>query len=96
VIARVIRFKGSTQNVEQQQARAYRDLLPVLEDLDGFRGLIFLGAPEREDAMAIALWTSEEAADASADAARALREGTTEVGESVASVDRYEVMLFEV
>jgi len=96
VIARVIRFEGSTQNVEQQQARAYRELLPVLEELEGFRGLIFLGAPEREDAMAIALWTNEEAADASADAARTLREGTIEAGESIASVERYEVMLFEV
>ena len=96
MIARVIRFEGSTQNVEQQQARAYRELLPVLEELEGFRGLIFLGAPEREDAMAIALWTDEEAADASADAAQTLREGTTEAGESIASVERYEVMLFEV
>jgi len=96
VVARIIRFEGSTQAVEQQQARAYEKLLPVLEELEGFRGLIFLGAPERGDAMALALWTSQDAADASSDAAKALREGTTEAGESVASVEEYEVMLFEV
>ena len=47
MIARVIRFEGSTQNVEQQQARAYRELLPVLEELEGFKGLIFLGTRAR-------------------------------------------------
>jgi len=34
--------------------------------------------------------------DASSEATRALREGTTEVREEVASVERFEVMLFEV
>jgi heme-degrading monooxygenase HmoA len=96
VVARVIRFEGSTQAVEEHQARAYQELLPALEEMEGFRGLIFLGAPEREAALALALWANAEAADASSEAGRALREGTTEGGESVASVELYEVMLFEV
>ena len=96
MVARVIRFKGSTQAVEEHQTRAYRDLLPALEQMAGFRGLIFLGAPEREEALALALWADEEAADASSEAAGALREGTTEAGEEVASVEQFEVMLFEV
>jgi heme-degrading monooxygenase HmoA len=96
MVARIVRFRGSTQAVEEQQERAYRRLLPVLEELDGFRGLIFLGAPEREEALALALWANEKAAEASSDAARALREGTTEAGETVTSVEEFEVMLFEV
>jgi heme-degrading monooxygenase HmoA len=96
VVARVIRFEGTTRGVEHQQARVYQDLLPALEEMDGFRGLIFLGAPEREQAVAIGLWRDDEAADQSSEAARALREGTSEAGESIVSVEQYEVMLFEV
>ena len=96
MVARLIRFEGAAQGVERQQARAYQDLLPALEQMEGFRGLIFLGAPEREEAVAIGRWTDDEAADQSSDAARALREGTTEAGESIVSVERYEVMLFEI
>jgi hypothetical protein len=96
VVARLIRFEGATQGVERQQARAYRELLPALEEMDGFRGLIFLGAPEREEAAVIGLWTDAEAADQSSEAARALRERTTEAGESIVSVEQFEVMLFEV
>jgi hypothetical protein len=31
MVARLIRFEGATQGVERQQARAYENLLPVLE-----------------------------------------------------------------
>ena len=96
MVARVVRFTGASQAVDEQQTRAYRRILPVLESLDGFRGLIFFGAPDREEAMAVTLWTNEEAADASAEAAQALREATAEAGESVAAVEQFEVMLFEV
>jgi heme-degrading monooxygenase HmoA len=96
MVARLIRFEGATQGVERQQARAYEDLLPALEEMEGFRGLIFLGAPAREEAVAIGLWTDDQAADQSSEAARALRDGMTEAGESVVSVERFDVMLFEV
>ena len=46
--------------------------------------------------MAVSLWTNEEAARASEDAAHFLRETTTEDGEWVAAVERYEVTLFHV
>jgi hypothetical protein len=48
MVARLIRFEGAAQGVERQQARAYQDLLPALEQMEGFRGLIFLGAPSEK------------------------------------------------
>ena len=96
VVARVIRFTGASQAIDEQQTRAYKRILPVLEALDGFRGLIFLGAPDREEALALTLWANEKAADASAETAQALRQATVEAGESVVGVEQFEVMLFEV
>jgi heme-degrading monooxygenase HmoA len=96
VVARLIRFEGVTEGVEGRQARAYRELLPAFEEMAGFRGLILLGAPEREEAALISLWSDDEAANQSAEAARALRERTADAGEVPLSIERFEVMLFEV
>jgi hypothetical protein len=96
VVARLIRFEGATEAVEGQQARAYRELLPALEAMDGFRGLIILGAPERLEATLISLWRDDVAANQSEGAAEALRERTAGAGEVPLSVERFEVMLFEV
>jgi heme-degrading monooxygenase HmoA len=96
VVARVTRFEGRTPDAAGQQARAFGDLLPTLEGIDGFRGLILLGDPGQGVGLAVSLWTNEEAARASEDAAHFLREATTEAGESVASVEQYEVTLFHV
>ena len=96
VVARVTRFEGRTPDAAGQQARAYGDLLPTLEGFEGFRGLILLGDPEQGVGLAVSLWTTEEAAQASEAATHFLREATTDDGESVASVERFEVTLFHV
>ena len=96
MVARVTRFEGRTPDAAGQQARAYGDLLPTLEGIEGFRGLILLGDPEQGVGLAVSLWTTEEAAQASEAAAHFLREATTDDGESVASVERFEVTLFHV
>ena len=96
VVARVTRFEGRTPDAAGQQARGYGDLLPTLEGIDGFRGLILLGDPEQGVGLAVSRWTTEEAAQTSEDAAHFLREATTNVGESVASIERFEVTLFHV
>ena len=96
MVARIVRFSGTTHGAEEHQRRAYEELLPVLERLDGFRGLILLGDPESALTVALTLWTDERAAHESAEAARLLRHETSREGEWVASVEELQVMLFEI
>jgi heme-degrading monooxygenase HmoA len=96
VIARVVRFAGTSHGADEHQRRAYEELLPVLEGLDGFRGLILLGDPDSAVTLAVTLWTDERAAHESARVGSLLRHETTREGEWVASVEELQVMLFEI
>ena len=72
-------------------------VLPGARQIEGFKGMIALGDRHSGKTLGITFWESEEAMRASEEAASRLREETAEAsGDTIASVERYEVGLLEV
>jgi heme-degrading monooxygenase HmoA len=71
-------------------------VLPQLQQLDGFEGFIAVRDRENGRLRGLALWESEDALRATDEAAARIRGGVTEAtGGTVASVENYEVVVFE-
>ncbi len=84
------RFDDATRYTKEQ-------VLPQLQQLDGFKGFITLGDRESGRVRGVALWESEEALHATEDAASQIRGGVAEAtGATIASVENCEVSVFEV
>ena len=72
-------------------------VLPQLQQMDGFKGFIALGDRQSGKVRGVALWESEEALRATDEAASRLRGGVADAtGGRVADVEQYEVAVFEV
>ena len=83
------RMDDATRHLQEQ-------VLPQLQQLDGFEGLIALRDRASGRVRAVAFWESEEALRASDEAAARIRGGVTEAtGGTVASVENYEVVVFQ-
>jgi heme-degrading monooxygenase HmoA len=83
------RMDDATRHVQEQ-------VLPQLQQLDGFKGLIALRDRGSGRVRGVAFWESEEALRATDEAAARIRGGVTEAtGGTVASVENYEVVVFE-
>ncbi len=84
------RMDDATRAVQEQ-------VLPQLQQMDGFKGFIALGDSESGKLRGLALWESEEALRATDEAAARIRSGVQEAtGGTIASVENYEVVIFEV
>ena len=95
--ARVSSLEGSPAPIDQMLRQVREEVLPRAKQIDGFKGMIALGDRHSGKALGITFWESEEAMRASEEAANRLREASAEAGgETIASVERYEVGLFEV
>ena len=67
-------------------------LVPALRQMEGYAGIAEFGSPDRQGALTITFWYSEEALNRSAAAADALRSQAASAVEGViAAVDVYEV-----
>ena len=79
-------------------ARHLREqVLPQLKQLDGFKGFIALRDRGSGTLRGVALWEDEEALRATDEAAARIRGGVAEAtGGTVAGVENYEVVVFEV
>ena len=83
------RMDDATREVQEQ-------VLPQLQQLDGFKGFIALRDRGSGRLRGVALWESEEALRATDEAAARIRGGVAEAtGATVASVENYEVVVFE-
>ena len=83
------RMDDATRHVQEQ-------VLPQLQQLDGFKGFIALRDRGSGRVRGVALWESEEALRATDEAAARIRGGVVEAtGGTVASVENYEVVVFE-
>jgi hypothetical protein len=72
-------------------------VIPQLQQIDGFKGFIALGDRQGGKLLGLALWESEEALRATEEAASRIRGGVEEAtGGTVAGVENYEVSVFEV
>jgi heme-degrading monooxygenase HmoA len=84
--------------IDESLRQAREVILPQAKEMDpGFKGIIALTDRQSGKLLGITFWESEEAMRASEEAANRLREESAEAGRgTVASVERYEVGLFEV
>ncbi len=84
------RFDDATRFTQEQ-------VLPQLQQMDGFKGFIVLGDRESGRVRGVAFWESEEALYATEEAASRIRGSVAEAtGGTVASVENCEVNVFEV
>jgi len=90
-------LEGSPEQIDEGLRYLREEILPTGKEDPGFKGLIALGDRQSGKALSITLWESEEAMRVSEEAANRLREESAEAGgDTIASVERYEVGLFEV
>jgi heme-degrading monooxygenase HmoA len=94
VFARVSTFTGTSDQVDEAIRQAREDVVPRLEQLDGYRGAYLLVDRQNAKTLAVTLWESEEAMRASEEEANTLRsEAADALGTQMVGVERYEVAL---
>ena len=95
--ARLTTVEGVPSHKMDDAARHLQEqVLAQLQQLDGFEGFIAVRDRENGRLRGLALWESEEALRATDEAAARIRGGVTEAtGGKIASVESYEVVVFE-
>ena len=97
VYARVSTLEGPPELMDESLRLAREVVLPQGRLMEGFKGMIALGDRHSGRTLGITFWESEEAMRTSEEAAKRLREESAEAGgDTIASVERYEVGFFEV
>ena len=97
MFARVSTFEGSPEQVDELSRYAREQVLPALEDLDGFNGILGLADRQSGKVLAVTLWESEQAMSASEESANRLRDESAEAAsENIAGVERFEVTFSEI
>jgi hypothetical protein len=95
--ARVTTVEAPPERMDDATRFVQEQVMPQLQQYDGFKGIISLGDRQSGKVLGVALWDSEEALRATEEAAARIRGGVAEAaGGTVASVENYEVALFEV
>ena len=95
--ARVSTLEGSPDKMDDGTRHVREQVLPRLQQMDGFKGFVTLNDRHSGKMLAVAFWESEEALRATEEAVSSLRSGSAEaVGGTVAGVENYEVAVFEV
>jgi hypothetical protein len=94
--ARVTRYEGAPPEAIEETLETKKRVLPTrFGQTEGMKGTVFLVDRESGTVVVISLWQGEKELQASEDEATRVREEVTGPGET-ASVERYEVALFEV
>jgi hypothetical protein len=94
--ARVTRYEGAAPEAIEDTLETKKRVLPTeFGQTEGMKGTVFLADRQTGTVVVISLWQGEEEMQASEDEATRVREEVTGPGET-ASVERYEVALFEV
>ncbi len=94
--ARVTTLEGSPERIDDGTRHVREQVLPQLQQMDGFKGFISLGDRRSGKMLGVVLWESEEALQATEEKTAAIRGGAREaIGATVAGVEIYEVTVFE-
>jgi hypothetical protein len=84
------RFDSATHFFREQ-------ILPQLQQMDGFKGFVALGDRQRGKLLGVALWESEEVAQSAEEVMSRLRGGIPHPpGGAAVDVENYEVFILEV
>jgi heme-degrading monooxygenase HmoA len=94
--ARLSTLEGPPDQIDPGTRRVIEDILPRVQSIDGFAGVISLADRKSGTTKLITLWTSADALTASESAASNLRsEAAKAAGGTIAGVERYEVAVAE-
>ncbi len=94
MFARVSTFQGSPERVDEGIKIAEEQALPAAKALEGFKGMLMLVDRDAGKSIAVTLWESEEAMNASVEAANKIRgDVASAAGEQIVSVEQYEVAI---
>jgi hypothetical protein len=94
--ARLSTLEGPPEQIDSGTRRVIEDILPRVQSIDGFAGVISLADRKSGTTKLITLWTSANALTASESAATNLRsEAAKAAGGTISGVERYEVAVAE-
>jgi heme-degrading monooxygenase HmoA len=92
MFARVSTYEGRPEQLDEMHHEGVEHILPALEMQDGFSGGLVLADRKSGKVLAMTLWESEQAMDATEEASQWLRFFSAESGGgTISSVERYEV-----
>jgi heme-degrading monooxygenase HmoA len=92
MFARVSTYEGRPEQLDEMHHEGIEHVLPALEMQDGFSGGLVLADRQSGKVLAVTLWESDQAMDATEDASHWLRIFSAESGGgTISSVQRYEV-----
>ena len=94
--ARLTTIEGAPDKMDEATRHVQEQTLPQLQKMDGFKGFAALGDRNSGRLVAVAFWEDEEALQATEQEVAGVRSGAAEAaGGTVASVEQYEVVVFE-
>ena len=95
--ARLTTMEGSSERLNEGLREIKEDVVPQLQQQDGFRGFVVFDNRQNGKLVGFSLWESEQAMQASEEVGdRTRRESAETMSDTIAGVERYEVALFEV
>jgi hypothetical protein len=95
--ARVTTLEASPARYDTATHFFREQLLPQLQQMDGFKGFVALGDPQRGKLLGVALWESEEDMHSTEEVMSRLRGGIAHPpGGAAVEVENYEVFILEV
>ncbi len=94
--ARLTTIEGAPDKMDEATRHVQEQTLPQIQKMDGFKGFVALGDRNSGRLVGVTFWEDEEALQATEQEASGVRSGAAEaVGGTVASVENYEVVVFE-
>ena len=97
MFARVSEFEARPEQLDEMKREGVEHVLPALRIQEGFDGGLVLADRGSGKVLAVALWESEQAMDATEEAAHWLRAfGAEAAGGMLKGVERYEVFFLDV
>jgi heme-degrading monooxygenase HmoA len=95
--ARMTTMEGSSERLDEGLREIREDVLPQLQQQDGYKGFVVFDNRQSGQLIGFSLWESEQAMQASEEVGdRTRRESAEVMDDAIAGVERYEVALFEV
>ena len=94
--ARVSMFEGPADQIDPGLETMRADIVGQLDGIDGFKGILFLGNRTNGKSLAITLWESEGAMEASRESANTVRQQAADAeSASIMGVEEFEILLDE-
>jgi heme-degrading monooxygenase HmoA len=94
MFARVSRLTGSPDRIDEVVRIAREQVVPAAKKMNGFKGMYAMVDRQSGATLSFTLWESEEAMRASeTDADRLRSDAAASGGASIASVERYEIVV---